>query len=574
MATYISEKKVSIKLGNKLIFDESELIVNESIRYGLVGPNGCGKSTLLNYIIDNLPNEVPAYMVDQHIVFDSEDQTVLDFMLRADTSIYNTNQRVNHLESIEELSDVEYEELNQLYESDAYESYNKYLGESQKILKGLGVIDYNTKISSYSGGWRMRLAIAKALIIKPKVLIMDEPTNHLDLNAVVWLANYLSNYKNTLIITSHQIDFINRFVNVLWYIGNPDYTVPKIYSVRGNYYKLQQTLSDISKAANTAYEKFDKEVAKLRKKSTPKSIVDKYIKDNFVQRPPRSYEVKIAFPDVPNIGNRKAIRFDNVSFAYNMEPETDYEPDSIIDEVERSKYLIANSEFSISMGDRYVIVGPNGVGKTTLFKLSMGTIKPIRGHVYTDPRIRIGYYNQQVVESMPLHLTPIEYLQQLDSGLDIQICRTLLGRIGLKKSNKDLEDGDPCIIPIERLSGGQKARVSFCAIQAKNPHIILFDEPTNHLDIESIEGLIQGINEFEGGIVMITHDTHLISSVENCQILQFTNKDISTYYGTIEDYIEEMVKDEEDENICATHQTPKIQTNSDKFGQTAYKLHL
>jgi len=545
MVTYISEKKVSIKLGAKLIIDESELIVNEGVRYGLVGPNGCGKSTLLNYIIDNLPSEVPAYMVDQHIVFDSIDQTVLDFMLRANNAIYNTNKRVLELEAIDEPTDEQSDELNLLYDSNEYDSYNKYLGESQKILKGLGILDFTTPVSSYSGGWRMRLAIAKALIIKPNVLIMDEPTNHLDLNAVIWLGKYLSKYNKTLIITSHQIDFINRFIDVLWYIGNPNYTVPKLYSVRGDYSKLQRTLADISKVATTTYEKFEKEVERLKKKSTPKTTVDKYIKDNYVPRPPKPYSVKISFPDVPNIGNRKAIRFDKVSFSWSMEPETDYDPELSMDESERSKYLIAESNFSIGMGDRFVIVGPNGVGKTTLFKLCMGTIKPVRGNVITDTRIRIGYYNQQVVESLPLDLTPIEYLIHLDSSLDIQKCRYLLGRIGLRKSTTGAEDGDPCVIPIEKLSGGQKARVSFCAIQVKNPHIILFDEPTNHLDIESIEGLIQGINDYEGGVIMITHDTHLITSIDNCQLLQFANKDVSVYSGDIEDYIEEMVTEDD-----------------------------
>jgi ATPase subunit of ABC transporter with duplicated ATPase domains len=545
MTTLISEEKVSIKLGSKLIIDESQLIVNSGIRYGLVGPNGCGKSTLLNYIIEHLPPNVPAYMVDQHIVFDSADQTVLDFMLRANAVIYNTNRRVNELEGFEDPTDEQMDELNELYDSVEYDSYSKYVGESQKILKGLGITDYSTPVSLYSGGWRMRLAIAKALIVKPIVLIMDEPTNHLDLNAVLWLGKYLSNYNKTLIITSHQVDFIDRFVNVLWYIGNPDYTIPKLYSIRGDYSKLQKTLGDISKVANTAYEKFEKEIEKLRKKSTPKTIVDKYIKDNFVQRPPKPYEVKISFPDVQNIGNRKAIRFNKVSFAYNMEQELIYDPDSLIDPSERSKYLIADSDFSIGMGDRYVIVGPNGVGKTTLFKLCMETIKPVRGNIITDARIRIGYYNQQVIESLNPELTPIEYLQSLNEELDIQQCRTLLGRIGLRRAPTGSEGGDPCIIQINKLSGGQKARVSFCAIQVNNPHIILLDEPTNHLDIDSIEGLIQGINEYEGGVIMITHDTYLISSVENCKILQFDNKDVSVFPGDIEEYIEQMVPEED-----------------------------
>jgi len=521
MTNYISEK-VSIKLGPKIIVDDSQLTINEGVRYGLVGPNGCGKSTILNYIIEKLPKDIPAYKVDQHIVFDSEDQTVLDFMLRANQSIYETNQRVEALESlVDELSDEKLEELNELYSSDEYMEYERYVAESKKILNGLGIIKEDIPVRHYSGGWRMRLAIAKALIIKPRMLIMDEPTNHLDLNAVIWLGNYLSRYNRTLIITSHQIDFVNRFVDVLMTIANPDFTVPKLYSVRGDYNRLQRTLSEITKVSTGAYEKFEKEIEKLRKKSTPKSVVDKYIKENNVPRPPKPYEVKISFPDVGSIGNNKAIRFEDVNFSYpGSEP------------------LLVDSNFSISMDDRYVIVGPNGIGKTTLFKLCMGELVPTSGHVLLDSRVRIGYYNQQVIESLPLELTPIEYLQSLESGLDIQQCRTLLGKIGLRR----VEGSDPCVIPIDKLSGGQKARVSFCAIQARSPHIILFDEPTNHLDIESIEGLIQGINEFDGGVIMITHDVYLISSVENCVLLEYKDKKVSEYKGgDIEDYIEEMI---------------------------------
>lgn len=530
MTTIISEENLSIKIGAKVIIDESKLVVNENQRYGIVGPNGCGKSTLINYIMTHLPEDMQAYMVDQHIEIASVDQTVLDFMLRADDTIYQINQKVLLLEEKEEMTDEELDMYTELTKSSEYAEYERYVAESKRILKGLGIVEYENQVSNYSGGWRMRLAIAKSLISKPFLLIMDEPTNHLDLNAVIWLSNYLESYTKTLIVVSHQVDFINSVANVIWYIGSPDFGQPKLYSINGNYDKLLKTLSDITKTSTSAYNKFESGLENMRKQKKgkqpyTKSDIEAYIKKNQVSRPPKPYEVKIGFPDVGIKHDRSVIRFDNVSFSYD-----------------ETKPILVDTEFSINMKSRMVIVGPNGIGKTTIFKLCNETVQPTSGSVMSDSRVKVAYYNQQIIESLPLDMSAIEYLQSLNSTLDINKCRTYLGRIGLKKTDQD--KADPCLIPIRNLSGGQKARVSFCSIQVTEPNVILLDEPTNHLDIESIEGLIQGINEYKGGIVMITHDVYVISQVENMELYEVNDYKISKFRGEIEDYVNQVVQDE------------------------------
>jgi ATPase subunit of ABC transporter with duplicated ATPase domains len=308
------------------------------------------------------------------------------------------------------------DEYTKLSESEEYSYYDKYLALSKKILKGLGIVSYDNLVSVYSGGWRMRLSIAKALISNPEVLIMDEPTNHLDLEAVIWLSHYLAEYKNTLIITSHNVDFINQFSDTILYIGSPDFREPKLYTIRGNYDKLQQTLFDIGKMAVSAYNKLESEVAKMRSKSKPKAEIQEYITKANIPRPPKSYEVNIGFPEISRIQHSNVIRLNNVSFQYNPQRE-----------------IFDNIDFSINLDSRFVIVGLNGVGKTTLFKMCMKQIEPDSGEILIDSRIRIGYYNQQVVESLPLNLTPIEYLQSLDHTLDLTKCRAILGRIGIKR---------------------------------------------------------------------------------------------------------------------------------------------
>lgn len=507
MTTLLTEEDITIKLGTKIIINSSKIVLNLDSRIGLVGPNGCGKTTILNYIYNNQSLiSYNKHIVDQHIKYDSEEQTVLDFMLKTDINIYNINQKIIQLESDNILELNEYQELIQTSE---YAAYDKYLSECKKILAGLGIINYDSKISTYSGGWRMKLSIAKGLITNPDILIMDEPTNHLDLDAILWLGDYLSSYNKCLIITSHQVDFINSFSNQIWYVGAPDYRLPKLYIINGNYNKLIRTLNDIKKKAETDYEKLNNKINEMRKQNKSKLDIQKYIDKADIPRPPKNNEIKISFPDTEYINSNNIIKFDNVSFGYD-------------------KPILINSDFGISLDDRIVIIGSNGVGKTTLFKLCMGTIKPTNGEVIINNRIKIGYYNQQVIEGIPLDITPLEYIKRLDNTLSIENCRKILSKVGIHETAN---------ITIDKLSGGQKARVSFCRLQIKEPNIILLDEPTNHLDIETIEGLIQGINEYNGGIIMITHDTYFINSINNIRVIEMKDGKLIELKNGMDDYI-------------------------------------
>jgi len=518
--TLISDHSVTIKLGNKVILLDSTIVINENQHYAIVGPNGCGKSTLLDYIKNVMPPLINVYKVEQHIVFDTPEQTVLDFMLHADEKIYKINQKVLELENNEHMIDELFEEYELLINTTEYIQYDKYLSETKKILNGLGILDLNTKLSNYSGGWRMRLSIARALISKPDVLLMDEPTNHLDLNAVIWLGNYLSNYKKTLIIVSHQIDFINNFSNIIMYIGNPDFTINKLYIINGGYDKLLKTLSDIHTNCINNYKKYITNLDKLKKtKNITKKQIDEFIKLNFVPKPEKPYEVKITLPDVGIIRDISVVRFENVTFKYG--------------EIN----ILENIEYSIFTKSRHCIVGKNGAGKTTLFKLCQEIIKPNFGEILKDSRVKTFYYNQQIIESLPLHLNPIQYLQTIDTDIDVKTCRSYLGKLGLKKINNI----DPCILPIENLSGGQKARVLFSSLQISSPNVILFDEPTNHLDIESIEGLIEGINEYNGAIIIITHDTYLISKIKNMELFEINDKSVHKLNYDYKYYVESII---------------------------------
>jgi len=352
------------------------------------------------------------------------------------------------------------------------------------------------------------------LLRRPEILVLDEPTNHLDLNAVIWLTEYLTGYEKTLIVITHQIGLVNSIADILWYIGNLELKGNKVFTIRGNYNRLLQFMDNLDKEMNSNYNKFQKKITELKKKSTPKKDVEEYIKKNNVPRPPKPYIVNIDWENIVQLSTKNIIDFRDVYFNYG------------------EKKIYEKLNISLDMGSRIVLVGENGVGKTTFFKLASGELKPNDGDIYFDERLRVGYYNQQIIDTLPLHLTPIEYLQEIDSSLDQNKCRGILGKLGIKKT--ELVDLPKNII--ENLSGGQKARVSLASIQMKSPHLILFDEPTNHLDIESIDGLINGINNFNGGIVVITHDMYLIESIEDSRIYEVKNNNLIKFNGEFDEY--------------------------------------
>ena len=510
-------ENVEVLINGKILINESDISVSSGTKYFLLGQNGIGKTTLLKHIFSKIMDKLDVLMLDQDIQIDYESQTISEFILKADPILYESKKRMDCLESKEELSEEESEEYNCLSELVYQKEWDKYEAESKRIINGLGFENSDLNVSILSGGKRMILAIGKALLRKPDILMLDEPTNHLDLDVVIWLTNYLESYKKTLIVITHQIGLVNSLADVIWYVGNPELTGNKVYTIRGKYDKLLKFLDNISKETSKSYEKFTKKVEELRKKSTPKKDVDEYIKKEGIPRPPKPYTVNITFDDVVELSTKNIIEFRDVNFYY-----------------EQTNPIYKNLNISIGMGSRMILVGPNGCGKTSFFKLINKSICPIDGYILSDDRLRVGYYNQQIIDNLPLNLTSIEYLQQLNPKLDQNQCRNILGKLGIKK----IDSLDLPTNKISDLSGGQKARVSFASVQMTNPHLILLDEPSNHLDLESIEGLVKGINEFNGGIVVITHDIYLIESIERTDIYEVKNSSIIKFSGEFEDYCE------------------------------------
>jgi ATPase subunit of ABC transporter with duplicated ATPase domains len=517
--TNLFVEDVELIINGKTLIHESPIVINSETKYTIVGHNGIGKSCLSKYIYNKLKDNIDILMIDQNIQIE-DNETIHNFILKANEEMFEKNKKLEVLSELEELSDQQSNEYNEISEYLSVNEWDKFNAESKRILKGLGFNNINGNTNILSGGWRMRLAIGKALLRKPKILILDECTNFLDLEAVVWLTNYLVSYKETLITITHQIDFINTISNIIWYVGNIDMTGTKVHTIRGNYDNVIKKINEANKELDGNYDKFQKKIKELRNKSKPKKEVDEFIKNNGVPRPPKEYIVNIQFDNITAPGSDKIIDFRQVDYSYNKETNEE-------------KLIFKNLNISLNMNTKIVLLGRNGSGKTTFFKLSNEDIKPNDGIVIRNERLRVGYYNQHVADTLPLDLNAIEYLQTINSSLHASDCRAILGKLGIKKTG---ENNDLCLVQIKNLSGGQKVRVTLASIQMKKPHLLLLDEVSSHLDIESMDGLIKGINAFNGGIILITHDIYLIEHIKDAVLYEVKDKNLIKFNGEFSEY--------------------------------------
>lgn len=528
----ISINNFSLSVSGKSLFQDSSLIISPGNIYGLIGKNGCGKSSLLKQLsLTNLfaDNKIRVLYVEQEL--DISDKNPVDIIFSSNSKLAYITKQIEIIEKeIKKLQDKE----EPIYEDDLLleNLMNKYqefqnqiigfnkeaeISKIKSILHGLGFTHDSMEQSSsiFSGGWRMRISLARALYIEPDLLLLDEPTNHLDLEAIIWLSNYMESWKGIAIIVSHNIGFLNETCSQIMNIENL-----KLVTYRGNYTMFKKLLEQKQKNQIKIYEAYEKKLKEFKKNNSSKSAVDEFIKKNQVLRPEKQYYVKINFQPT-NSFKSHVIKLEDLCFSYS------------------DKEILKNVEIGIDMNTRATLVGLNGSGKSTLMKLISGEIKPSSGTVWIQNNLRIGYYNQHFEEQLPMDKTPIEYLidripdNLKDGNLEITV-RSYLGNVKL--------EGNAHNKKINELSGGQKARVALVKLIFQQPHVLLLDEPTNHLDIETVEALINGLKNFNGGILLITHEPELINSLESeLWIMDKNTKQVSKYLNSYENYCKDRV---------------------------------
>jgi ATP-binding cassette subfamily F protein 1 len=538
----------TISAAGKILFKDASFNVAHGRRYGLVGPNGRGKSTLLKMIASGdlvLPPRVDFLYVEQEVVADNT--PAVDAVLKADKKRWSLQQEERVLSAAIDSGDEDQKKLDRLQEVyDELNAMNSDAAEAKarRILYGLGFdVEMQTKPTKmFSGGWRMRISLARALFIEPTLLMLDEPTNHLDLNAVIWLEDYLTRWKKTLFVVSHDQDFLNSVCGEMLHIEEL-----KLVSYKGDYDQFKKEQATRLKQQQKAYEKQEKRLRELKRSGKSKAKATEQVKRSSKREPgarsqkkkndaiasgtaaaeateliarPKEYSVKLEFAEVAEL-SRPVMEVTNVHFRYS----------------EKNPVIFDRIDFGIDMDSRICVVGPNGAGKSTLLKLLTGEIKATKGDVRRNPRLRMGIYNQHFVDRLPMDKTPVEHLRDRFQEEDYQSVRNRLGKYGL--------EGHAHEVVMRDLSGGQKARVVFVELSLQRPHILLLDEPTNNLDIETIDALIEAVNQFNGGIVVVTHDQRLIEFCE-CDLWVVEKESVTKWVAGFDDYKSTLLQEMED----------------------------
>lgn len=522
---------IQVRLGINLLLDNASATINPKQKVGLIGKNGCGKSTLFSLIKGEIQTDAGSlsFPSQWQLAWVNQETPALDipaieYAIDGDREYRQLEQKLaiaNQHNNGEQIANI-HEKLDNI---DAW----TIRARAATLLHGLGFSNEQLQlpVKSYSGGWRMRLNLAQALMCRSDLLLLDEPTNHLDLDAVIWLEKWLSNYQGTLILISHDRDFLDPLVNKIIHIEQKS-----LFEYTGNYSSFEVQRATKLAQQQSLYESQQQKVAHLQS----------YI-DRFRAKATKAKQAQSRIKMLEKMELIAPAHVDN-PFHFNFKP-SEFLPSPLLmmDKVVAGyddKIVLEKIKLNLVPGSRIGLLGRNGAGKSTLIKLLAGELQPKEGHINLAKGVQLGYFAQHQLEYLRADESPLWHLTQLaDPKITEQELRNYLGGFDFH--------GDKVNEPVKTFSGGEKARLVLALIVWQKPNLLLLDEPTNHLDLDMRQALTEALIGFEGALVVVSHDRHLLRSTTDEFYLVHDHK-VEPFNGDLDDYQKWLAEEQKAEN--------------------------
>ena len=512
---------ITVRLGGRVILDGATAALPPGSRVGLIGRNGAGKSTMVRVIAgllepDDGSADMPKGAKIGYIAQEAPagEMTPFDTVLAADVERAALMHESETTEDTDRLGDV-YERLIAI---DAYTAPAR----AAQILLGLGFDEHMQQqpLDSFSGGWKMRVALAALLFSQPDLLLLDEPSNHLDLEAVMWLEDFLQSYKATIVVVSHERDFLNNVVDHILHLQGG-----KITLYPGGYDAFERQRAE--------------RLAQIEAARANQAVQREKLQDYIAKNSARASTAKQAQSRQKMLAKMQPIAesFNDPTLSFNFPDPTELRPPLITLDMASVGYsetpILKRLNLRLDPDDRIALLGRNGNGKTTLARLLAAQLEPIDGGMTASGKMKVGYFTQYQVEELDTDDTPLEHMTHVMKGASPAAVRGQLGRFGFS--------GDKATTKVGKLSGGERARLALALITRDAPHMLILDEPTNHLDVDAREALVQALNAYTGAVILVSHDRHMVELTADRLVL--VDQGTATEFdGSLDDYISYILK--------------------------------
>ena len=543
----IKLENISLQRGLKVLLDQVDLTLLGGQKIGFIGKNGVGKSSLFALLLGNITPDDGSVVIPKHLKIahlaqevPALQQVAIEYVIDGD---HELRQLQNALDTAEDGMHIA-EICSQLETIDAYTVESR----AAQLLHGLGFTPDEQKkfVSEFSGGWRMRLNLARTLMSRSDILLLDEPTNHLDLDAIIWLEEFLKTYQGTLILISHDRDFIDGVATHIIHLENQ-----KIKSYTGNYSAFEKQRAEHLSLQQASYEKqqeqrahlqkfIDRFRAKASKATQAQSRIKALARMDIIQAVHAESPFQFTFREAPLCSN-PLLKLEHANIGYD------------------SKIILKNVSVNLTNDARIGLIGPNGAGKSTLIKCLAAEIQPLNGELFLNNSLRIGYFAQHQVDNLDLNASPLLHLQRISPEATEQQLRTYLGSFAFSRNQ--------ALNSIQDFSGGEKARLALAILIWQKPNLLLLDEPTNHLDLEVREALTLALQEYQGAMIIVSHDRHLLRSCTD-ELILVAHHRVEDFDGDLDSY-EQWLKEYRRDTFISAADAKKTSNNQQHKNQRA-----